>query len=671
MSDDLTTSIQVKLDKLQQNFADAVKLADDGVKKIEESFSKANPDASGMIKSFLTSAEGPAKEAGTQIGGIVAGAIAASAAGVAAALISTIDALSAIGDKAQELRLPVNLLQGLRVAADEARVPTEKLNEALDEFTKVSKQNEDEAGKFYKALGNIGDQFVDNFKAATTQADRLKVLSDAFKSTTDEVKRAQLAEQAFGTDNERVIQVLGQGGAALDLYVQKATALGLKIDEGLVKQSQEARSEIMLLSRVLTDQLSSSLSQLIPLVTAVIGPLGSAFGAIRDVLSILASDTGKPTSALQSEMDGLVDEWVRLKNAKDALQSGTVGPHDGLRDQLRSIINGVTGIDLSSDVNADIKTLDDQITQVNERIQTIKKLIASRNAESAGAGSPPAFQPRPSLSDDSDKKDAFTREEDTLKRRIANYNSETETIGQNTAAKQQNYAVGQLIAAAERAGRDDIDKNTDSVKKLSAAYGDAAQRAATATQAFQQQQELIRFGGDQIISIMDGIRNKTLTAQQAVLQLANAFINAAEKAILLGSGPLAGLFGTAAPAGSGGTGGLLGSLFGGTRASGGPVEAGKAYLVNENTPNSEIFVPSVGGSIIPPHAIAGGGNSGGGLSQNITVKNYGQDVSTQRNSNGDLEITVRAMVRDEMSSPRTNGINASKYGIQPTVRRYG
>ena len=47
--------------------------------------------------------------------------------------------------------------------------------------------------------------------------------------------------------------------------------------------------------------------------------------------------------------------------------------------------------------------------------------------------------------------------------------------------------------------------------------------------------------------------------------------------------------------GGGGLSGLLGGLF---RADGGPVQAGMPYVVNENTPNSELFVPSRSGAIL-------------------------------------------------------------------------
>ena len=57
---------------------------------------------------------------------------------------------------------------------------------------------------------------------------------------------------------------------------------------------------------------------------------------------------------------------------------------------------------------------------------------------------------------------------------------------------------------------------------------------------------------------------------------------------------------------------IIDRIFGGTRAAGGPVSAGKTYLVGERGP--EMFTPSGSGSIIPNHKLGGGGSS-----INITV----------------------------------------------------
>lgn len=60
---------------------------------------------------------------------------------------------------------------------------------------------------------------------------------------------------------------------------------------------------------------------------------------------------------------------------------------------------------------------------------------------------------------------------------------------------------------------------------------------------------------------------------------------------------------------SGGGGGILGSfvgsIFGGFKASGGPVSSGKGYIVGEEGP--EWFEPGTSGTIVPNHALGGGG----------------------------------------------------------------
>jgi hypothetical protein len=53
-----------------------------------------------------------------------------------------------------------------------------------------------------------------------------------------------------------------------------------------------------------------------------------------------------------------------------------------------------------------------------------------------------------------------------------------------------------------------------------------------------------------------------------------------------------------------GIGGVIEGVFGGARATGGPVSSGKSYLVGERGP--ELFVPSSSGNIVPNSAMAGG-----------------------------------------------------------------
>lgn len=101
-------------------------------------------------------------------------------------------------------------------------------------------------------------------------------------------------------------------------------------------------------------------------------------------------------------------------------------------------------------------------------------------------------------------------------------------------------------------------------------------------------------------------------------QLINTLKRAVLQATLLGEGPLAKFFGGGG-GGSGGGGGLLsglfGSIFGGAREKGGPVTAGKAYLVGEKRP--ELFVPGMSGTIIP--SIGGVAQGSGGTSRIVVT----------------------------------------------------
>jgi hypothetical protein len=107
---------------------------------------------------------------------------------------------------------------------------------------------------------------------------------------------------------------------------------------------------------------------------------------------------------------------------------------------------------------------------------------------------------------------------------------------------------------------------------------------------------------------------------------------------LFGGGGIGNYFGGATPGSS--------SLsFGGPRAGGGPVEAGKAYLVGEH--RAELFVPDSRGRIIPEvRSVSGGGaSSGGGVVVNLhdNRSSRGSEpvrVGSSRAGNGDAVIDV-------------------------------
>lgn len=101
--------------------------------------------------------------------------------------------------------------------------------------------------------------------------------------------------------------------------------------------------------------------------------------------------------------------------------------------------------------------------------------------------------------------------------------------------------------------------------------------------------------------------------------------------------------------------GSIFGLFGGARANGGPVTAGRTYLVGERGP--ELFTPSSSGAIIPNGALQG--MTGGGRVINITVN--AQDAV--------LASTVKQWVQEAITVSTLGGSAMAQQDLARRARR--
>lgn len=122
--------------------------------------------------------------------------------------------------------------------------------------------------------------------------------------------------------------------------------------------------------------------------------------------------------------------------------------------------------------------------------------------------------------------------------------------------------------------------------------------------------------------IQGEFKDSVIDAAMGGVDAMDAFTNSIKRAaleyLLFGEGMFAGGGGS-----GGGFGGILSGVVGaltGKRAGGGSAKAGGAYLVNENTPNSEVFVPSQSGGVLNvPQAQAALRGAGGGGQMDVRV----------------------------------------------------
>lgn len=175
------------------------------------------------------------------------------------------------------------------------------------------------------------------------------------------------------------------------------------------------------------------------------------------------------------------------------------------------------------------------------------------------------------------------------------------------------------VMSSFRADLEDAIKGTDDWLKETSAFADQAAR--------NMQSAFANFLFDPFKDGLDGLlKNFLQVIQRMIAEAAAARIFEAM-----------GFTGT----GGGVLGSALSGLFGGKRAAGGPVSAGKAYLVGEEGP--EMFKPGVSGTIVPNGA-------GGGMSVvvNIDARNatdpaaiMGAGMALRRQLQGDMATFVR------------------------------
>lgn len=191
-----------------------------------------------------------------------------------------------------------------------------------------------------------------------------------------------------------------------------------------------------------------------------------------------------------------------------------------------------------------------------ERAGTISRL-ESADKSGGGSGSREAL-------DDYDR--AIKRTEDQTRKtqeQIASFG-----LGAGAAAR---YRTEQeLLVAAKRSDREITPELTRQIQGYADKAGEAATKLEGVRQAAQQSMALQNFAGNSIIGVLDQIGSKGSTAASIIGGLADSFRKAALQAAVMGSGPLAGLFGTAAAPGTNSVGGLVGGLFGAFKS--GPVQ---------------------------------------------------------------------------------------------------
>ena len=188
--------------------------------------------------------------------------------------------------------------------------------------------------------------------------------------------------------------------------------------------------------------------------------------------------------------------------------------------------------------------------------------------------------------------------------------------------------------------RDVLDANhgiTEEKRKQKKLDDQAAKKAKETADRYKQLGDAIKSNvTDSIIDAIEGTKSLGETALGIIKDLGRQFLR----------------FGINQAFGAlGGTGGILGMLFGGGKASGGTVQGGRSYMVGERGP--ELFTPGRTGSIAPS-------GSFGGANVTVNVDASGSSVEGDAEQASQLGKVIGIAVQQELvKQKRPGGLLAS------------
>lgn len=221
--------------------------------------------------------------------------------------------------------------------------------------------------------------------------------------------------------------------------------------------------------------------------------------------------------------------------------------------------------------------------------------------------------------------DQYQREIEQIQKRTAALVQEATLVGQSAFAADKARVAFELLEAAKQAGIETTPQLTAEVDRLSTAYAQANETLRATQEAQQTLNDLAQFTGDILSGFFSDIVSGGENAEKALMRLVKSLADAALQAALLGQGPLASLFGLKGA--NGAVGGLLGAIFGGFRASGGPVSAGRPYIVGENGP--ELMVPGRSGMVVPNDVVRAAASSPSGGTTVVVNQTFAPGVSSR------------------------------------------
>lgn len=497
-----------------------------GTAKFDKGVAKARKEAAGLGASLKSSLAGVGKNLFTPMAAAATAAVApilsvAAALGTAKAAMSE---FSKTGDVAARLGVDVERLQELRFAAEQGGMAVDNFDVAFRRFIRRSSEAAQGTGAAKDAFKELGISLKDSEGNLKASDKLLGEVADRMMKVKDPADKLRLAFKMFDTDGAAMVNVLANGSKGLDEFSAKARDLGIVVDRHVIARSQELSAEFETATRILDLQFKQALVNLAPIMVGIAERAARLAGDIRSVVDSMRDLENQGSQSLDGRMRSLGAERMAVERQMA-----------DIREMQRNMVPDASG---GYTWERELGEWNNRLKQIADEETRILKILDSRK--------PAALAPIPEgeAIDTSGKRtegrnkaaEAALREAEAVKALIADLQFEREQVGLSELEKRTNETLRRAGAAATAEEREQIRALVAEIERETEALKANEQAQEARKQAIE---GLFQMGGDALTAMVDG----SMKAEDALKRLVVQLAAAAAQAALLGSGPLAGLFG--------------------------------------------------------------------------------------------------------------------------------
>jgi hypothetical protein len=250
-------------------------------------------------------------------------------------LSNVVAAMDDIGKTADRIGITTDALQELRAVAESAGVEQGALDNSIEKLGKGLAEAAMGIGTAKYALDELNLSANDLMAMGLDGA--MAEIADAVNDVSDPMQRTALATQLFGRSGAPMLNLLAEGSDGMARMRQEARDLGIVMDEDLIRGAEEAQTQLDLMKRVISAELSQAIVRLAPVLVKAaegIAAVARGVGEFIDTIDRLIT----PSDSLELVIDNVTlamgDQIRQTALLNSVMNTGGTMTRQMARDQL-------------------------------------------------------------------------------------------------------------------------------------------------------------------------------------------------------------------------------------------------------------------------------------------------------------------------------------------------